>query len=174
MLSYGGRDRANYGLLLHQLREGQVTKLAFVRPDGATWPLPLYDLALSTAADCAAHSRADVQLNLITPERQPLEIFGTTVSSAVRLLLDEAAVTLHTSSTAAPSRPGWLDIAPGDPGIGVPCRRHVSGNVTPAAPEGAAPRTQRPTAMTPTTIIRGNSMAEDNHVAKGSSLLRVG
>ncbi len=119
VLSYGGRDHANYGLLLHQLREGQVTKLAFVRPEGATWPLPLYDLALSTAADCAAHGRTDVQLSLITPERQPLEIFGTTVSSAVRRLLDEAAVTLHTASTALPSRPGWLDIAPGDRGMRV-------------------------------------------------------
>ena len=50
-----GRDGPGYRLLLHQLREGRVDKLAFVKPTGATWPLPLYDLALMTAADCAAH-----------------------------------------------------------------------------------------------------------------------
>lgn len=120
VLSFGGRDHANYGLLLHELREGQVTRLAFVRPAGATWPLPLYDLALSTAADCAAHGRTDVQLSLITPERQPLEIFGPTVSSAVSRLLDDSGVTLYTTSiTAVPSRPGWLDIAPGGRGMRV-------------------------------------------------------
>ena len=53
---HGGRDGPNYRLLLNQLREGRIDKLAFVRPAGASWPLPLYDLALMTAADCAAHN----------------------------------------------------------------------------------------------------------------------
>ena len=73
---HGGRDGPNYRLLLHQLREGRVDKLAFVRPAGASWPLPLYDLALMTAADCAAHNRSEVELSLITPEEEPLGIFG--------------------------------------------------------------------------------------------------
>ena len=46
-----GRDGPGYRLLLHQLREGRVNKLAFVKPTGPSWPLPLYDLALMTAAD---------------------------------------------------------------------------------------------------------------------------
>ena len=54
---HGGRDGPNYRMLLHQLREGRIDKLAFVRPAGASWPLPLYDLALMTAADCVAHNR---------------------------------------------------------------------------------------------------------------------
>jgi NADPH-dependent 2,4-dienoyl-CoA reductase/sulfur reductase-like enzyme len=62
---HDGRD---YRLLLHQLREGRVNRLAFVKPTGATWPLPLYDLALMTAADCVAHHRPEVMLSLITPE----------------------------------------------------------------------------------------------------------
>ena len=69
---HGGRDGPSYRLLLHQLHEGRVTRLAFVKPAGASWPLPLYDLALMTAAECAAHDLSDVELSLITPEDEPL------------------------------------------------------------------------------------------------------
>ena len=109
MLTYhGGRDGPNFRLLLHQLREGKVDKVAFVKPAGASWPLPLYDLALMTAADCAAHDRSGVELSLITPEEEPLGIFGNTASVAIRRLLAESGVTLHTSSYGVPSLPdGW-------------------------------------------------------------------
>lgn len=138
---HGGRDGPDYRLLLRQLREGQVNKLAFVKPAGASWPLPLYDLGLMTAAECAAHDRSEVELSLITPEEQPLEIFGEPASATIRRLLDESGVTLHTSSYGVPSRPGWLDISPGDRGMpvdrivteprlvgprlrGIPCEHH--------------------------------------------------
>jgi sulfide:quinone oxidoreductase len=111
---HGGRDGPSYRLLLHQLLEGRVNKVAFVKPSGASWPLPLYDLALLTAAECAAHDRSEVELSLITPEEEPLGIFGKAASAAVRRLLDESAVTLHTSSYGVPGRAGWLDITPGD------------------------------------------------------------
>ena len=107
-----GRDGPAYRLLLHQLREGRVNKLAFVKPTGPGWPLPLYDLALMTAA--AAHHRPEVELSLVTPEEQPLGMFGAPASAAVARLLDERGVTLHTSSIGVPGRPGWLDIRPGD------------------------------------------------------------
>jgi sulfide:quinone oxidoreductase len=69
VLTYrGGRDGPNYRMLLHQLREGRVQRVAFVKPAGASWPLPLYDLALMTAAHCAARNRPEVELSLITPE----------------------------------------------------------------------------------------------------------
>jgi sulfide:quinone oxidoreductase len=42
---HDGRDGPTYRLLLHQLREGRNKKVAFVKPAGATWPMPLYDLA---------------------------------------------------------------------------------------------------------------------------------
>ena len=110
---HDGRDDAGYRLLLHQLREGRVRKLAFVKPAGPSWPLPLYDLALTTAADCAAHQRPEVELSLITPEDEPLDMFGAPVSAAVARLLDERGVTVYTSSFGAPARPGWLEVSPG-------------------------------------------------------------
>jgi sulfide:quinone oxidoreductase len=116
---HGGRDAPNYRLLLHQLREGRIDKLAFVRPAGASWPLPLYDLALMTAADCAAHNRSDVELSLITPEEEPLGIFGHPASAAIRQLLDESGVKLHTSGYGVPHPPGRLDVSPGDRSLAV-------------------------------------------------------
>ena len=68
---HGRRDGPEFRLLLRQLRERRVSKLAFVRPAGASWPLPLYDLALATAAECARH-RVEVELSLVTPEAEPL------------------------------------------------------------------------------------------------------
>ena len=116
---HDGRDGPNYRVLLHQLREGRIDKLAFVRPAGANWPLPLYDLALMTAADCAAHNRSEVELSLITPEEEPLGIFGNPASAAIRRLLDESGVTLHTSSYGTPNPPGRLDISPGGRSLAV-------------------------------------------------------
>src|SRR5688500_1793471 len=74
---HDGRDGPDYRLLLHHLRAGEVNSVAFVKPSGPSWPLPLYDLSLLTGADCVAHERSEVDLSLITPEEQPLAIFGS-------------------------------------------------------------------------------------------------
>jgi len=114
VLTYrGGRDGPTYRMLLHQLREGRIEKVAFVKPAGASWPLPLYDLALMTAAECAAHSHPGVELSLITPEEEPLGVFGHVAGAAIRTILDESGVTLHTCSYGRPGPPGKLYISPG-------------------------------------------------------------
>jgi sulfide:quinone oxidoreductase len=110
---HDGRDGPAYRLLLHRLRQGLVNRLAFVKPAGPSWPLPLYDLALMTAADCKVHEPSRVELSLITPEEQPLGIFGHAASTAIRELLEERRVALHTSSYGVPSSGGWLDVSPG-------------------------------------------------------------
>ena len=130
---YDGRDVPDYALLLNHVRDGLASKLAFVRPAGASWPLPMYDLALLTAADCASHGRsAEVELTLITPEPEPLGIFGTRASAAIRGLLDQAGVTLYTSSFGEPAGQGSLDVTPGHR------RLQVDGVVT--EPRLAGPR----------------------------------
>jgi sulfide:quinone oxidoreductase len=120
VLTYtGARDNPGFAQLLGGVRDGAVNRLAFVKPAGATWPLPLYDLALMTAAECAASGRSDVELTLVTPEEEPLGIFGNVASAAARRLLEESGVTLRTASYAEPVRPGWLGISPGERGIEV-------------------------------------------------------
>jgi sulfide:quinone oxidoreductase len=111
---HGGRDGPDYRALLHQLVEGQIRKVAFVKPPGASWPLPLYDLALMTAARCAAAKRDDVELSLITPEAEPLAIFGKAASAATRALLKNGGVALHTGSYGTPAGQERLTIMPGE------------------------------------------------------------
>ena len=120
VLTYrGGRDGPNYRMLLHQLREGRVQRVAFVKPAGASWPLPLYDLALMTAAEGAAHDRPEVERSLITPEEEPLGVFGRRASAAIRAILAESGVSLHTCSYGQPGPPGRLDISPGHRSLAV-------------------------------------------------------
>ena len=111
---HDGRDGPSYRLLLHQIRDGRVSRIAFIRPAGPSWPLPLYDLALLTAAECAAHGRSQVELTFVTPEEEPLGIFGSAASGAIRGLLQESRIALHTASYGAPGQPGWLDLSPGE------------------------------------------------------------
>jgi len=120
VLTYSGPgDNPDLAQLLDRVRDGRVNKLAFVKPAGATWPLPLYDLALMTAAERASHGRSEVELSLVTPEEEPLGIFGNAASRAIRRLLEESGVALHSASYGEPGRPGWLDISPGGRGIEV-------------------------------------------------------
>lgn len=115
VLTYqGGNTGSAYRELLHRLHTSTGSRVAFVKQAGPSWPLPLYDLALMTAADCLAHGLSDVELSLITPEDEPLEIFGRAVSASVRELLEENAITLHASTYATPSWRGWLHLSPGD------------------------------------------------------------
>ena len=106
-------DAPAYRLLLQHIRAGRVKRLAFVRPPGPGWPVPLYELALLTAAHCVEHGRQDVELSLITPEAEPLGVFGAQVSAAVRRMLDEASIRLFTSSAGVATRWGRLDVSPG-------------------------------------------------------------
>ena len=111
---HDGNDGPDYELLLRRLDEGRVKRVAFVQPAGPSWPLPLYELALMTAARCSARGLSGVELSLFTPEEMPLGIFGNTASVAVGGLLRDSGVAVHTSSYAVPSAPGSLDITPGE------------------------------------------------------------
>ena len=82
---YSGRFRQ----MLRDLEDRRESHVAFAVPPGATWPLPLYELALMTAARVVERELRDVRLTLVTPEQQPLDFFGAAASQAVRELLDE-------------------------------------------------------------------------------------
>jgi len=64
------------------------TRVLFVVPPGASWPLPLYELALLTAAEVP--DAPDVAI--VTPEPRPLDIFGPVASDALARLLDRAGI----------------------------------------------------------------------------------
>jgi sulfide:quinone oxidoreductase len=108
---YTGRFRA----VLQEIERGEVRHVAFALPAGVTWPLPLYELALMTAAHVAERAVPDVRLSLVTPESTPLELFGPAASDAVRELLDERGIDLHLSRYPSTFEHRRLALVPGEP-----------------------------------------------------------
>lgn len=108
----GSQDEAEFRALLAELDSGAVGSAAFVVPAGATWPLPLYELALLTAAQLRQSGRSGVRLVLVTPEGRALERFGGAASEAVTRLLDEAAIELRPGRYAAEFAGGELRLVP--------------------------------------------------------------
>ena len=119
----GPADTAKIERLLGEIEAGAVRRVAFAVPAGAVWSLPAYELALMTAAWLADRSIAGVELALVTPEAEPLQLFGREASRAVRALLDEREIAVHTSAYPAEARAGELLSAGG--GI-VPADRVVA------------------------------------------------
>ena len=105
---YTGRFRT----LLRDLDERRVHNVGFAVPPGASWPLPLYELALMTAAHVAERGLRKVRLSLVTPEQAPLELFGAPASETVRELLDERGIELHLSRYPAHFEDGTLSLIP--------------------------------------------------------------
>ncbi len=104
----GPADTAKIEDLLAEIQAGDVRRVAFAVPTGAAWTLPAYELALMTAAWVAARSISGVELALVTPEDEPLQLFGPQASAAVRELLDEREIAVHTRAYPAEARAGEL------------------------------------------------------------------
>ncbi len=111
-LTFGAHPTALNGILA-DLEEGWSRSLAFVVPRGCTWPLPIYELALMTAEAVWSMNIDRAQLHLVTPEREPLEIFGRAASAAVAEALDAAHITMHPGVHARIPHDGRIDTGAG-------------------------------------------------------------
>ena len=139
-------DDARLDELLHGLIQdiegGYVHRLAFIAPGRMGWPLPMYELALMTAA--RAHDmNVELSITIATPEDAPLAIFGLGASEAVRQLLeDERASLTITSAHCEVHEPGRVAISPGarelhaDRIVAMP---ELHGPSVPGLPGGARP-----------------------------------
>jgi sulfide:quinone oxidoreductase len=81
--------------LVQDLEEGYVRRIAFVVPTGATWPLPLYELALMTATH-AWESGIAPEITIVTPEATPLALFGAAASGSLSIALEDAGIAVRT------------------------------------------------------------------------------
>lgn len=93
-------EEALHGLL-QDTEEGYVEGVAFVAPSGATWTLPLYELALMTARQAWSMGADRIRFFVVTPEDRPLGIFGPAASDAVAALLEAAAIEFVGSAYAS-------------------------------------------------------------------------
>jgi sulfide:quinone oxidoreductase len=96
-----------YREIIAGIEDGRLTDLAFVVPDGPSWPLPLYELAFLTAQRATERGRP-VNLSVATPAAAPLAVFGREVSSRVLELLEAAGVTLYCGTSATMTGPARL------------------------------------------------------------------
>ena len=95
-LSFPAPDAAaRYRELLGELERGEVREVVFAVPADTAWALPLYELALLTAAWLFERGVAGARLTLVTPERAPLAAFGERASDTVAELLDRHGVDLR-------------------------------------------------------------------------------
>jgi sulfide:quinone oxidoreductase len=109
---------------LQDLEGGYVRRVAFVVPPGTVWSLPLYELALMTAARARDMSLDDVQITVVTPEESPLAVFGRQASDEVARVLQDAGVAVETGAHALIEQPGQIALRPS--GNTVDCDRIVA------------------------------------------------
>jgi len=93
----GAQDEAALVALLQRATSGEITRIVFAIPPAATWPLPLYELALMTAEYFADRGIQGVQVALATPQDRPLALFGPEASDAIRDLLEIRSIEVHTA-----------------------------------------------------------------------------
>lgn len=99
--------------LLQDVEGGYTKRIAFVVPPGITWALPLYELALMTA-ERAFSLNLEVQLTIVTPEAEPLEVFGHAASVSVVKILADAGIAVVPNSRVRRVDHGEVIASPGD------------------------------------------------------------
>ncbi|MGZ4173441.1 MAG: FAD-dependent oxidoreductase [Solirubrobacteraceae bacterium] len=99
--------------LIQDIEGGYVNHLAFVIPARMAWPLPVYELALMSAAR-AYDANVQLPITVLTPEDEPLAIFGQGASQGVSELLAKAGVEVITSAYCEIAESGEITITPGD------------------------------------------------------------
>ena len=124
---------------LDDLAGGFAPHVAIVVPEGVSWTLPAYELALLTAAWGGRHHPEDHRVTLLTPEHMPLAVFGAEASREVAAVLDAAGVAVRcgvvpdvVASTALRADGAWVEadrivslpLLAGPRIAGLPCDAH--------------------------------------------------
>lgn len=108
---FGRQSGQGFARVLDDLESGDLSSLAFAVPPGVSWSLPLYELALMTAARLDERRIRGRTLTVVTPEDAPLALFGAKASTEVGHLLGRAGVKVVTSTTPETFTDGRLVFA---------------------------------------------------------------
>jgi sulfide:quinone oxidoreductase len=98
--------------LLDELAAGSTRSVALTVPSERMWVLPIYELALMTATHLRERG-VKAEVWLVTPEDEPLELFGPAAARAIEPMLKARGIRLRTSSRPALVRPRALVLAGG-------------------------------------------------------------
>jgi sulfide:quinone oxidoreductase len=135
----GPDDRAALTELVDEALAGRFKTLTFALPTLAAWPLPLYELALMAKIRLEDTGATSVRVEVVTPEPEPLAVFGRGASASVKDLLETRGIGLRTHTTPVVFRNGALVVVPGrairtDRVVSIPV---PEGRRIPGMPEGA-------------------------------------
>jgi sulfide:quinone oxidoreductase len=108
----GSRDARLVGAAIDGVRPGEHATIAFAAPSGASWTLPIYELAILAAARLRLRGTG-AHVVLATPERRPLESFGEAASAAVGSLLDERGIEFVGGARPVAADAGELELDDG-------------------------------------------------------------
>jgi sulfide:quinone oxidoreductase len=92
------RDLPAFRDVLRELDQHWLGSLVFAVPAGVAWPLPLYELAMLSAAR-ARQQGGQTEITLVSPEPRPLAAFGAEASELVSTELADRGVRFLGSST---------------------------------------------------------------------------
>lgn len=112
-LTFAGEREMDFHGLLQDIDEGYSRAVDFVVPPGTTWTLPLYELALLTAREAWTMGIDDVKLRIVTPEAEPLVLFGPRASATMADLLARAGVAFAGAAYVRETADERLEIVPG-------------------------------------------------------------
>jgi sulfide:quinone oxidoreductase len=105
---WGMADEGQVGDLIADLRSGRLRRVALTMPAGHGWSVPLYELALLAAGNSKA------RITVVTPEPEPLEIFGRRAVREIGALLFEAHVEVIAGARPVEFEAGCLRVAGGE------------------------------------------------------------
>ncbi len=109
---WGVADEGQVGDLIAELRSGRLRRLALTMPPEHGWILPLYELTMLAAGALEGSDRT--QITLVTPERNPLEIFGPRAAAQTSALLAERRIDLVAGARPIGFGAGRLRVDPGE------------------------------------------------------------
>jgi sulfide:quinone oxidoreductase len=112
---WGVADEGGVGTVVRKLRAGLLRNVVFTMPGGASWALPMYELALLAGGVLARSGISDASLTVATPEDVPLEVFGRSVGEQMSALLEEHGVGVVAGVHPVEFDGTHLQVAPGEP-----------------------------------------------------------
>jgi len=137
------RDLSMFGRVRREVIDGAARRLVFALPEGRSYPVPLYELALLCAGMIADHD-LNASVTIVSPETAPLSAFGAKPSGIVAALLAQRGVAFVGRAQGCQVRRGALVLGSGevleaDRVIAVP--QLVGARITgvPADPSGFVP-----------------------------------
>jgi sulfide:quinone oxidoreductase len=98
---------------LRKVLDSQPRDIVFAVPAGATWPLPVYELALMSAARLQ-RTGAPTAVTVVTPEEAPLALFGPEASALVADLLEGRGIEIRTAAHTVSAHYGRLELEDGE------------------------------------------------------------